>query len=114
MRKPFHSGVVAAVLSVVTVSLCALIAQAPAAGANPYTPVQTQDNAEFAIADGYIVKQMDCTPDLSPVFDSITWNPPGFTPEGGSGMISDANPALGGPFAARWAGNYWDVEYQFC
>ena len=29
-------------------------------------------------------------------------------------MIHDANPALGGQFAAKWAGDYWDVEYQFC
>jgi hypothetical protein len=57
---------------------------------------------------------MDCTLDLSPVFSSITWNPPGFTPDGGSGMIHDQNPALGEAFEARWAGNYWDVEYQFC
>jgi hypothetical protein len=113
MMERFHCRVVA-VLSVAAVSVCALTVSAPAASANPYDPVQTQDNAEFAIADGYIVKQMDCTPDLSPVFDSITWDPPGFTPQGGSGMIHDANPALGGPFAARWAGNYWDVEYQFC
>jgi hypothetical protein len=113
MRKPFHCGVVAA-LSVAAVSVCMLMAHAPVAGANPYLPVQTQDSAEFAITDGYIVKQTNCTPDLSPVFESITWNPPGFTPEGGSGMINDADPALGGPFAARWAGNYWDVEYQFC
>jgi len=113
MRKLFHTKVVA-VLSAAVVSVGALIAQAPTTGANPYIPEQTQDNAEFAIADGYIVKQLDCTPDLSPVFDSITWDPPGFTPEGGSGIIHDANPALGGQFAAKWAGDYWDVEYQFC
>ena len=92
----------------------ALIAHAPVAGADPYTPVQTHDNAEFAIADGYIVKQMVCTPELSPVFESITWDPPGFTPEGGTGMIHDANPALGGQFAATWAVDHWAVEYQFC
>ena len=92
----------------------ALTALAPTAGADPYTPVQTQDNAEFAIVDGYIVKQMDCTRPPSGLFESITWDPPGFTPEGGTGMIHDANPALGGQFAARWAGDYWDVEYQFC
>lgn len=86
----------------------------PIASADPYTPVQTQDNAEFAIADGYIAKQIACTPDLSPVFESITWNPPGFTPAGGSGMINDADPALGGPFVATWAGSSWDIEYQYC
>lgn len=100
-------------LALTLVGTGAFVAQAPAS-ANPYDPVQTVDNAEFAIADGYIIKQMNCTPELAPVFDSVTWNPPGFTPQGGTGMIHDANPALGGAFAARWAGNYWDVEYQFC
>ena len=113
MRKLFHDRTVA-VLSAVAVTVGALIAHAPTAGADPYTPVQTQDNAEFAIADGYIVKQMVCTPELSPVFESITWDPPGFTPEGGTGMIHDANPALGGQFAATWAVDHWAVEYQLC
>lgn len=108
MRMPFRYGVAS------LMSAAAMIAYAPVAPADPYTPVQTQDNAEFAIADGYIIKQINCTPDLSPVFESITWDAPGWTPEGGSGMIHDANPALGGQFAARWAGDYWDVEYQFC
>ena len=112
MRMRFRSG--AAPLSVAALSVCALVACAPLAAANPYDPVQTQDNAEFAIADGYVTKQMSCTADLSPVFESIDWNPPGFTPDGGSGMIHDANPALGGPFAISWNGAYWDVEYQFC
>ena len=92
----------------------ACVFSAPLASADPYTPVQTQDNAEFAIADGYIAKQINCTPDMPPTFESITWNPPGFTPAGGSGMIHDADPALGGPFVATWAGNYWDIEYQYC
>jgi hypothetical protein len=112
MRESFHFRVAAVLSAALTV--CALVAQCPAAYADPYTPVQTQDNAEFAIADGYIVKQMGCTPDSPPVFESVTWDPPGFTSEGGTGMIHDANPALGGQFAARWAGDYWDVEYQFC
>jgi len=105
---------VAQLLCAAAISTCALMAHASLAVADPYTPVQTQENAEFAVANGYITKQMDRTPDLSPVFDGITWDPPRFTAEGGSGMIHDANPALGGQFAARWAGDYWDVEYQFC
>lgn len=113
MKMPVRCRV-ARLLSLAAASVCTLIAHLPVAAADPYTPVQTQDNAEFTIANGYIAKQMDCTPDLAPVFDSITWNPPGFTPEGGSGMIHDANPVLGGPFVARWAGNFWDIEYQFC
>ena len=113
MRISFRRGATPA-LSIAALSVCALIAHPPVAAANPYVPVQTQDNAEFAIADGYIIKQMNCTPELSPVFESITWDPPGFAPQGGTGMIHDADPALGGPFAVTWAGNYWDVEYQFC
>jgi hypothetical protein len=113
MRKPFHHRAVA-VLSAIAVTVGALVAHAPAAGADPYTPVQTQNNAELAIVDGYIVKQMVCTPELSPAFESITWDPPGFTPEGGTGVIHDANPGLGGPFAATWAVDHWAVEYQFC
>jgi hypothetical protein len=113
MRMSFHRGAVG-VLSMVVVSACAFIAPAPSALADPYVPVQTQDSAEFTIANGYIAKQIDCTPDMPPVFSGVTWNPPGFLPEGGSGMIHDENPALGGPFVARWAGNYWDIEYQYC
>ncbi len=113
MKVVIH-GRIGALLSMAAVTVSALIMTAPAAIANPYLPVQTQDSAEFSIADGYIVKQMDCTPELSPVFDSVTWNPPGFLPDGGSGMIHDANPNLGGPFAITWNGSYWDVEYQFC
>jgi hypothetical protein len=111
MRKLIHHRTVVVVAAA---AVTALIAHAPAAGADPYTPVQTQENAEFAIVDGYIVKQMVCTRDLSPVFESITWDSPGFTPEGGTGMIHDANPALGGQFAATWAVDNWAVEYQFC
>lgn len=60
------------------------------------------------------ISRLTAIPGLSPVFESITWNPPGFTPAGGEGMIYDAAPALGGPFVARWAGSYWDIEYQYC
>jgi len=108
MRKLFHCGAVA-VLSAAT-----LVVLAPAAGADPYTPAQTQESAEFAIADGYIAMQTICTPDLTPVFQSVTWDDPGFTPEGGTGMIHDADPALGGQFKATWAVENWAVEYQFC
>ena len=65
-------GEVMGILAMVAVGACAFVEYAPVVAADPYTPVQTQDNAEFAIADGYIVTQMDCTPDLSPVFSSIT------------------------------------------
>ncbi|BBX02535.1 hypothetical protein BST36_11285 [Mycolicibacterium moriokaense] len=110
MLKPFHSRAAAAM---VAGGLCALVVSAPPAGADN-EPVPTQDNAVYAIADGYIAKQNACTPELTPFFESITWDPPGFTPEGGTGMIHDANDALGGQFAATWNGQSWDVEYQFC
>jgi hypothetical protein len=112
MKMPVRSAT--RLLSIAAASVCVLITPLPTASADPYTPVQTQDNAEFAIADGYIIKQGQCTPEVPAVFESITWNPPGFTPEGGSGMIHDANPSLGGPFLATWAGDYWNIEYQYC
>jgi hypothetical protein len=110
MRTPFRRGAMA----VLPAAAAALTAYAPAAGADPHTPERTQDSAEVAIADGYIAVQTVCTPDLSPVFQSVTWDTPGFTPEGGTGMIHDANPDLGGHFAATWSGENWTVEYQFC
>ena len=106
MRKLFHYGAVAL--------LAALVVQAPVAGADPYTPAPTQESAEFAIADGYIAMQTICTPDRTPNFQSVTWDDPGFTPEGGTGIIHDADPALGGQFKATWAVDNWSVEYQFC
>ncbi|MFI5508341.1 hypothetical protein ACIA48_12790 [Mycobacterium sp. NPDC051804] len=110
MRKLFDS---IAVVFAAAVSVGALV-HAPAAGADPYAPVQTQESAEFAIADGYLAMQTVCTPDRTPVFESVTWDDPGFTPEGGAGMIHDADPALGGHFKATWAVENWSVEYQFC
>lgn len=112
MRKLFDSTAV--VLSAAAVSVGALVVHAPAAGADPYTPVQTQESAEFAIADGYLAMQTVCTPDRTPVFESVTWDDPGFTPDGGTGMIHDADHALGGQFKATWAVDNWSVEYQFC
>jgi hypothetical protein len=110
MRKPFRCRAVA----VLSAAAVALAVHTPSAGADPSAPAQTQESAEIAIADGYIAMQEICTPDLSPVFESVTWDSPGFTPEGGTGMIHDANPDLGGHFAATWSGENWAVEYQFC
>jgi hypothetical protein len=98
-------------LAVLTLSACA---SAPATLADPAIPAQTQDSAEWAIVDGYVAKQIECTPDLPPTFDYLTWDEPGFTPEGGAGMITDANPQLGGRFVATWATDYWAVEYMYC
>jgi hypothetical protein len=91
-----------------------LVANVPVAAANPYIPADTQDSAEFTIANGYIAKQIGCTPNTPASFDYVEWYPPGFTPGGGSGMIHDANPSLGGEFSAHWNGAYWDVDYLYC
>lgn len=98
-------------LAVLTLSACG---SAPATLADPAVPAQTQDSAEWAIAEGYKAKQVECTPDLAPSLQSIVWDAPGFTPDGGTGMITDANPALGGQFTATWATDYWAVEYMYC
>lgn len=106
----------AEMLSIAAVSGFALTAYAPLAVADkdPYLPSQTQDSAERTIADGYIAKQINCTPDLPPELQSINWDPPGFTPNGGTGLITDVNPQLGGQFSATWEGDQWSVEYMYC
>lgn len=98
-------------MAAVTLAACA---PAALADKDPYVPSQTQDSAEHTIADGYIAKQIDCTPDLPAEYQSITWDAPGFTPDGGSGMITDADPQLGGQFSATWVGDQWSVEYLYC
>lgn len=117
MRLPFMRGIAKA-LSVALVGGWVITAPGPTALADPEgtqnNAAQTQDSAEKTIADGYIAKQIECTPDMPPTFQTVVWYPPGFTPQGGSGMIVDVNPSLGGPFQATWNGNYWDVEYQYC
>jgi hypothetical protein len=105
-----HRSILTA-LAVLTLSACAA---EPSAVADPSVPAQTQASAEWAIEEGYIAKQIECTPDLPPAFRSIAWDPPGFTPDGGTGMITDANPQLGGQFTATWATDYWAVEYMYC
>ncbi|WP_422747119.1 hypothetical protein ACN27E_05190 [Mycobacterium sp. WMMD1722] len=102
---------------VTAVGTWALAAAMPVALAqpSPNVPLPTQDSAEKTIVDGYIAKQIGCTPDSPPQFESITWYPPGFVDAvGGTGMIHDANPALGGEFTATWTGGEWDVEYLYC
>ncbi|WP_293237465.1 hypothetical protein [Mycolicibacterium sp.] len=93
------------------------IVGAASAHAAPPLPTPDQDSAEWTVTDGYLVKQSECTPDTPGDPQSITWDAPGFIPAiGGSGMIHDGNPQLGGQFAAHWVPlpGYWDVEYQFC
>lgn len=74
-----------------------------------------QGTAERRIVDGYVAKQSGCTPDLAANPKSVHWDPPGFTPfAGGSGDIVDANPALGGHFAADYVNGRWHVVYMYC
>src|SRR5689334_11604293 len=85
------------------------------AWAGPQEATPTLESAEQTIINGYIAKQIACTPDMPPTFESITWDPPGFVPAaGGRGMITDQNPALGGQFAATWTGFEWSVDYLYC
>ncbi len=74
-----------------------------------------QATAEQKIVDGYIKKQINCTPDLPPNPRSVTWDPPGFAPYvGGSGVIHDANPHLGGQYRADYVNGRWHIEYLYC
>jgi hypothetical protein len=74
-----------------------------------------QATAEQRVIEGYTSKQAGCTPDLTPNPQGVTWDPPGFTPSvGGSGNINDADPRLGGHFAADYVNGRWHIDYQYC
>ena len=74
-----------------------------------------QATAEQKVIDGYKQKQLNCTPDLPPNPQSLTWDPPGFAPNvGGSGVICDANPQLGGQYRADYVNGRWHIEYPYC
>jgi hypothetical protein len=74
-----------------------------------------QASAEQKVIDGYIKKQINCTPDMPPNPQSLTWDPPGFAPNlGGSGVIHDANPQLGGQYRADYVNGRWHIEYMYC
>jgi hypothetical protein len=74
-----------------------------------------QVSAEQKIIDGYKAKQINCTPNLPPNPQSITWDPPGFAPYvGGTGSIHDANPQLGGQYRADYVNGRWHIEYLYC
>lgn len=77
-----------------------------------------QASAEQAIKDGYVQKLAHCYATRNAVanLQSITWDPPGFSPvTGGSGTIHDADPRLGGQFLATpIGGGRWDIQYQWC
>jgi hypothetical protein len=74
-----------------------------------------QVSAEQKIIDGYKAKQINCTPNLPPNPQSITWDPPGFAPYvGGTGSIHDANPQLGGQYRADYVNGRWHIDYLYC
>lgn len=74
-----------------------------------------QATAERKIIDGYVNKQQSCTPNLPPNPQSVTWDPPGFAPYvGGSGVVHDANPQLGGVYRADYVNGRWQIEYPYC
>ncbi|ORW96457.1 integrase [Mycobacterium sp. IEC1808] len=93
-------------------SACGTSAFCPA---DPAPDAGDQATAEQKIKDGYIQKQINCTPSLPPNPQSITWDPPGFAPNvGGSGVIRDANPQLGGQYRADYVNGRWHIEYPYC
>ncbi len=93
-------------------TLCATSALCPA---DPVPDAGDQATAEQKIIDGYVAKQMNCTPDLPPNPQSITWDPPGFAPYvGGTGAVHDANPQLGGQYRADYVNGRWHIEYPYC
>ncbi len=82
---------------------------------DPAPDAGDQATAEHRIIDGYVKKQLTCTPDLPPNPQSVTWDPPGFAPyAGGSGVIRDANPQLGGQYRADYVNGRWHIEYPYC
>ena len=82
---------------------------------NPAPDAGDQTTAEQKIIDGYVKKQINCTPDLPPNPQSVTWDPPGFAPfVGGTGVIHDANPQLGGQYRADYVDGRWHIENPYC
>jgi len=83
--------------------------------ADPAPDGGDQATAEQKVKDGYVKKQMSCTPDLPPNPQSVTWDPPGFAPYvGGTGVVHDANPQLGGQYRADYVNGRWHIEYPYC
>lgn len=93
-------------------SLCGADALCPA---DPPPDAGDQATAEQKVIDGYVKKQINCTPNLPPNPQSVTWDPPGFAPYvGGSGVVHDANPQLGGQYRADYVNGRWHIEYLYC
>jgi hypothetical protein len=93
-------------------NVCGTTALCPA---DPAPDGGDQATAEQKIIDGYVAKQINCTPNLPPNPQSVTWDPPGFAPYvGGTGVIHDANPQLGGQCRADYVNGRWHIEYLYC
>ncbi len=89
-----------------TTALCA---------ADPAPDAGDQATAEQKIIDGYVQNQTNCSPLLPPNPQSVTWDPPGFAPYvGGTGVVRDANPALGARYRADYVDGRWHIEYPHC
>ena len=69
-------------------SVCGTTAFCPA---DPAPDAGDQATAEQRIMDGYVKKQVNCTPDLPPNPQSITWDPPGSRRTSGA-PVSSAMP----------------------
>ncbi|GAB7143760.1 integrase [Mycobacterium riyadhense] len=83
--------------------------------ADPAPDAGDQATAEQRIIDGYVKKQIGCTPDMPSNPQSVTWDPPGFRPYvGGSGNINDSDPRLGGHFTADYVNGRWHIAYLYC
>ena len=97
-------------------SACGANALCPNDPAPPNPPdLDDQPTAEQRVIEGYIAKQQGCTPQTPANPQSVTWDPPGFTPNvGGSGNVNDANPQLGGHFRADWVNGRWHIDYMHC
>jgi len=93
-------------------TVCGTTALCPA---DPAPDAGDQATAEQRVIDGYLKKQVNCTPDLPPNPQSVTWDPPGFAPYvGGTGVVRDANPQLGGQYRADYVNGRWHIEYPYC
>ena len=93
-------------------SICGTTALCPT---DPAPDGGDQATAEQNIIDGDVKQQINCSPLLPPNLQSVTWDPPGFAPYvGGTGVIHDANPALGARYRADYVNGRWHIEYPYC
>ena len=96
-------------------ALAFLLTSGAPVAADPPPDGGDQATAEQKVIDGYVNKQRNCTPNLPPNPSSVTWDPPGFAPYvGGSGVVHDTNPQLGGVYRADYVNGRWQIEYPYC